>query len=228
MTIYEEIAQEFDQWALNNRAESMGNGHWDVTVQMLQKIVISADDVVLDVGCGNGWLVRELLGKGCQKGYGIDISEKMIKEAQRCSIDPKHEIYAVSNAENLDFTDNYFSLITNIESLYYYPEPKKALEEWYRISKKNGQLAIMMDLYQENPATHNWVEALNIPVHVFSKEQLRDWLTECGWQNIQMFQIQDRRPVKTESEFTASAYWPSYEQYLEYRRTGSLCIVASK
>ena len=228
MTIYNRIAEEFDQWALNHRAESMGQGHWDVTIQMLQHLQLHSSDVVLDVGCGNGWLLRELLRQGCAKGWGVDLSPEMIAQANQSIKSISQENYVVGNAENLDFDDETFSLITNIESLYYYPEPQKALQEWYRISQKNGSLAIMMDLYEENPATHNWVAVLNIPVHVFSKKQLHQWLSECGWRNILMLQIQDRRPLKKETEFVSSAYWPSYEQYVQYRETGSLCIIAQK
>ena len=35
---YRQLATEFDQWAQNNRAESMANYHWDVTIQMLDGI----------------------------------------------------------------------------------------------------------------------------------------------------------------------------------------------
>ena len=61
---YTQLATEFDGWAQNNRAESMANGHWDVTVQMLDAMDISGISRMLDVGCGNGWLVRELLNRG--------------------------------------------------------------------------------------------------------------------------------------------------------------------
>ena len=224
----EETAEEFDQWATNGRAESMANGHGNVTLQMLSKLPHGISGKSLDIGCGNGWLVRECVSRGAEKGFGADISPKMIEEAIRLESFEGKESYFVANAEKIDVSEEVFDLITSIESLYYYPEPIKALREWYRIAKFGGQLAIMIDLYEENPATHTWVDALDISVHLFSMTQLKEELDKIGWKNIQLHQIQDTRPMKSQDDFKASAFWPSYEQYVSYRETGSLCIIAEK
>ena len=67
--------------------------------------------------------------------------------------------YVVGNGETIDLPSGSIDCITNIESLYYYPKPENALKEWARITKSGGRLAMMMDLYVENPPTHNWIEA---------------------------------------------------------------------
>ena len=87
----------------------------------------------------------------------------------------------VGNGEAIDLPDASIDCITNIESLYYYPKPEAALKEWARITKSGGQLAMMMDSVCENPATHNWIEALDVPVRLFSMRQLQqvirsEWL----------------------------------------------------
>ena len=51
-------------------------------------------------------------------------------------------------------------------------------------------------------------------------------LTKAGWSNIEIVQHHDRRPMKQREDFVVSTYWPSYEQYVSYRETGSLCITA--
>ena len=224
----EETAKEFDQWAQNGRAESMANGHGNVTLQLLEKLPYAISGKTLDIGCGNGWLVRECVSQGAQKSFGIDISPKMIAEAKRLEHFEGREIYAVGDAQKIDIPDNTFDLITSIESLYYYPNPVQALNEWYRITKAGGQLAIMIDLYKESPATHSWIAALDISVHLFSMKQLKEELENIGWKNIQMHQLQDTRPMKPKETFQVSTFWPSYEQYVSYREAGSLCIIAEK
>ena len=224
----EKTATEFDSWAENGRAESMANGHGNVTEQMLSLLPKPLQGSSLDIGCGNGWLVRNSISRGIQKGFGLDISPKMVEVAQASVRYSGQEEYFVSNAEEIEVADNSFDLITSIESLYYYPNPVKALKEWYRIAKEGAQLAIMIDLYQENQSTHNWIDALDISVHLLSMTELRKDLEEIGWKNIQMHQIQDQRPMKTAEEFQESRFWPSYEQYVSYRETGSLCIIAEK
>lgn len=223
---YTNLATEFDQWAQNNRAESMANGHWDVTVQMLDGLDLQTVSSAMDVGCGNGWLVRELLNRGVQSGIGLDISPEMIVVANQANQFGERERYIVGNGETIQLADGSVDCITNIESLYYYPRPEEALKEWARIAKPGAKLAMMMDLYVENPATHSWIDALDVPVRLFSMAELQTLLEHSGWSDIQMVQRRDRRPMKTRADFVSSTYWPSYEQYVSYRETGSLCITA--
>ena len=223
---YTKLATEFDEWAQNNRAESMANGHWDVTMQMLDDIDLRSLSNSIDVGCGNGWLVRELLNRGVEKGVGLDISPEMISVANQANQFGDRERYVVGNGETIDLPDSVVDCITNIESLYYYPKPEEALKEWARIAKSGAKLAMMMDLYVENPATHNWIDALEVPVRLFSMRELKQLLERNGWSEVQMVQRRDRRPVKAKGDFVASTYWPSYEHYVSYRETGSLCITA--
>ena len=223
---YTQLATEFDGWAQNNRAESMANGHLDVTVQMLDTMDISGISSVLDVGCGNGWLIRELLQRGVDSGTGLDISPEMISVANQANKFGSREKYLVGNGESIELPDASIDCITNIESLYYYPKPEAALKEWARITRSGGHLAMMMDLYEENPATHNWIEALDVSVRLFSMRELQQLLESSGWTSVKMVQRQDRRPMKDRADFVSSAYWPSYEQYVSYRQIGSLCITA--
>ena len=197
---YTNLATEFDQWAQNNRAESMANGHWDVTVQMLDGLDLQTVSSAMDVGCGNGWLVRELLNRGVQSGIGLDISPEMIVVANQANQFGERERYIVGNGETIQLADGSVDCITNIESLYYYPRPEEALKEWARIAKPGAKLAMMMDLYVENPATHSWIDALDVPVRLFSMAELQTLLEHSGWSDIQMVQRRDRRPMKTRAE----------------------------
>lgn len=142
MNEYTKLAEEFDGWAANNRAESMANGHWDVTMQMIENLELETVSRMVDVGCGNGWLVRELINRGASYGIGVDISPGMIQEAQRQILHASKEEYLVGNGESLPFEDASVDCITNIESLYYYPKPELALKEWARISKKVRNLRL--------------------------------------------------------------------------------------
>ena len=45
--------------------------------ELLRDVEISKEEIILDIGCGNG-LQTILIGKKCKKIYGIDISQKSI------------------------------------------------------------------------------------------------------------------------------------------------------
>lgn len=220
------VQEEFDQWSDAGRAESMARGHHSMTVQCLKQWSFSKSDVVLDIGCGNGWAVREMCAQGAGFGIGVDISPKMIHRAQ--SMSTELEKYYVSNAQSLPFPDEHVDVILSVESLYYYSDPASALKEWYRVAKKGARLGILIDLFQENDGSHAWVDALSIPVHLLSIEQYKQMLRDAKWGNISHQLFYDHRPLKALSDFTPDPYWPSYEKYLRFKEVGSLCLMAER
>ena len=222
-------AAEFDIWAENGRAESMAAGHQYATLALLKELgdTLPGSNRALDVGCGNGWLVRELVAQGVEHGFGIDISAEMVSRAQSLSTDSSCT-YKVASAEELPFEHGYFNLVSSIESLYYYGDPQQALSEWHRVTAVGGRLAIMIDLYTESVGTHSWVDALPIPVHL---RTIREWaalISQAGWSINRCWRELDLRPLPNPDTFEPSPYWPSVELMLAYRSAGSLCITATK
>ena len=118
-----EIAEEFDAWAEQGRAESMASGHQSVTFQLLDKIHFHSDMVVADVGCGNGWAVEEMLRRGAGQGLGIDLSTKMIDRAQQNA--SQRARYLVTNGPELPIENNSVDFLLSIESLYYHPNQEE-------------------------------------------------------------------------------------------------------
>jgi len=221
-------ADEFDTWATSGRAESMADGHHGVTMAAIRNWVIQTGATALDVGCGNGWAVRELVERGASRGLGVDIAPKMIVRAQQAiQGDPRFQFH-VAAAERLPFGDGTVDYLLNVESLYYYPEPARALAEWARVTAPGGQLAIVVDLYEENPATHTWIDALDIDVHLLSAPQIVTMAEHAGWRNVRWEQVLDPRPIAAEENFEISKYWPSYAMYLDYRKTGALVVHATR
>ncbi len=106
----------------------------------------SADDFVLDVGCGTG-LSKEL---GC-KVIGIDPSEGLIRQAS---------IPAVKGvAEALPFKDKSFDSVVCITAIHNFTDPEKAIKEMARVSrgrivisllKKSGSFAEIAQLIRSN------------------------------------------------------------------------------
>ena len=220
------VQEEFDQWSDSGRAESMARGHHSMTVQCLDQWSFSHDDVVLDVGCGNGWAVREMCSRGAKLGLGVDISTKMIERAQGMSVGA--EAYYTARAATLPFCDEYVDAILSVESLYYYEHPALALQEWYRVAKPGARLGILIDLFEENDGSHAWVDALSIPVHLLSIKRYKQLLLDAQWGEISHQLFHDQRMPKREADFIPDPYWPSYAHYLRFKEVGSLCLMATK
>ena len=220
----EAAASEFDLWADAGRAESMAEGHGGVTRAAIDRWTLGASDTVLDVGCGNGWAVRELMRRGAGKGIGVDLSPKMVALAEVQTPKDLNCSFHVAPAARLPIADGTATHVLNIESIYYYPDPATAAREWARVTATGGRIAVLVDLYEENPATHCWIDALDVDVHLLSKASLADLLHKAGWRDVWTEQVLDPRPVTPRESFSQSKYWPSYETYLEYRQTGALVV----
>ncbi len=217
-------AAEFDRWAQAGRGESMARGHRDVTEQALADWTPGPGDRVLDVGCGNGWAVRWLVERGAGHGAGVDVSSEMIARANAATQGDDRFSFHVAAGERLPFGDASFSHVLSIESLYYYPDPAAALREWRRVAAPGAHLAIVIELYRENPGSLVWVDALDVDVHVLGASQLVDQATDAGWRDVGWRQVQERSPVLSPDDFQPSRYWPDYADYLAYRQAGALVV----
>jgi len=98
----------------------------------------------LDVGCGTGFLSLELAARG-HRVTGIDFAPQMLAEAQRKAA--TQEGLAVrfeeGDAEALRFSDASFDLVITRHVLWTLPHPEAAIDEWIRVLRPDGRLAII-------------------------------------------------------------------------------------
>ena len=99
-------------------------------------------DMLLDIGCGTGWLLNKLSSKRVAKFYGMDISENMLQVAKNKNI--ANAKFSLGSADKLPYKDNTFDVVTCVQSFHHYPDSKKAMNEAYRVLKKGG-LYILSD-----------------------------------------------------------------------------------
>ena len=95
---------------------------------------------VLDLGTGTGVLPRNLYKYGAD-WTGTDISENQIKYAEKLS-DGMDIKYIVSSAEDIDFPDEAFDVITACQCFMYF-DKKIILPKLHRILKKGGHFLIL-------------------------------------------------------------------------------------
>jgi ubiquinone/menaquinone biosynthesis C-methylase UbiE len=215
---------EFNEWAKAGRGESMERGHRPVGEQAIEKMRVPDDARVLDVGCGSGWASR-LLAEKAQHGRvtGFDISDEMIRVAREASTDFGNLEFQVASAEDLPFDSGAFTHAFSMESLYYYSDMSRALAEIHRVLERRGLFVTVVDLYQENEASHQWVEQLQVPVQLLSIAQYHLLFKGAGFAEIADERILDPAPVL--EKYTGTSF-RSHEDYLEYRAAGSLMISA--
>lgn len=97
---------------------------------------------VLDLGTGTGVLPRNMYKYGAE-WIGTDISPEQIKQAEKLAEEAGMNIdFRTVSAENLDFPDSSFDVITACQCFFYFDHEKVA-PEFHRILKKDGRLVIL-------------------------------------------------------------------------------------
>ncbi len=97
---------------------------------------------VLDLGTGTGVLPRNLYCYGAE-WTGTDISEHQIEQAERLSREAGMNIlYQTAAAEELEFPDNTFDVITACQCFLYF-DHKKLMPRLARMLKPDGRLLLL-------------------------------------------------------------------------------------
>jgi len=88
---------------------------------------IEFTDCVLDVGCGDGKLVKELRKQGILDVFGVEVNEAWIGETPG--------IFPGDVEKRLPFPDGQFTLVISIDVLEHLEDPLKGLSEMFRVSR---------------------------------------------------------------------------------------------
>lgn len=105
---------------------------------------------MLDIGCGAGILMKDLLQRG-HSVVGSDISEKMIKEAKKNTADfpAERKRFIKGDLENLSFNAETFDFVTCVGVLEYQTNDNKSISEISRVLTSNGYVIITIpNLYR--------------------------------------------------------------------------------
>ena len=106
---------------------------------MLAQVASWPGASILDVGCGTGSMLRIMADQHAINGFGIDMAENMIKEAQRKC--PEMNIQ-VSRCEETPFEDHSFDVITTNLAYHHFSDRAGFAKEAARILKPGGRLYI--------------------------------------------------------------------------------------
>lgn len=97
----------------------------------------------LDVGCGTGFLSLELAARG-HRVTGIDFAPAMLELAQAKAQEAGAAVrFEEADAEQLPFAAASFDLVVTRHVLWTLPHPEAAIDEWRRVLRPGGRLAII-------------------------------------------------------------------------------------
>ena len=178
----------FSQWAEQGKDEGMENGHTSSVNFMFKKIVsyFNKSFSALDVGCGNGWVVRKFNElENCKLSVGIDGAKKMIEKAK--AIDT-HNQYVCENLLTWS-PKQTFDIIHSMEVLYYLENPSDLIKTIYTSwLEASGCFIFGIDHYEENKSSINWPTHIGVSMNTQPIEFWISIMQTAGFKNIKHWQ----------------------------------------
>jgi ubiquinone/menaquinone biosynthesis C-methylase UbiE len=145
------IAKKFDKdyWDGERKYGYGGyryDGRWrSVARDIITHFSLRAGMRVLDVGCGKGFLVKDLM-LGCPglEAFGLDVSRYALMHCEKEAIGRLH----LGSAESLPFPDRSFDCVLSINTIHNLHRPRAvmAMREIQRLS--GGRAFVQVDSYR--------------------------------------------------------------------------------
>lgn len=108
--------------------------------KILERGLCTGGQSVLDMGTGTGVIPRNMYRYGA-KWTGTDISQEQIEQAQALSKGMDIDYFALS-AEDMDFPDGSFDIITACQCFWYF-DHEKLMPKIYRMLKPEGRILVL-------------------------------------------------------------------------------------
>ena len=186
----------FGEWARIGKDEGMEEGHASSVDEMLnfslkERNLINKSFNFLDLGCGNGWVVRKVVKENlCGVALGVDGAEDMVSNAKSRG---KEEHYIHADITTYE-PSLKFDLVHSMEVMYYLSDPLKVMKKiennWL---KSNGRLIIGIDQYYENTDSHSWESKVNTPMLMLKEVEWVDMFNQAGFTEVESWRANKKQ-----------------------------------
>lgn len=192
------MRRHFDQVAADYESNRLGRWYAAHGRFIAERLAGRRFRTVVDIGCGTGWLLRELDRRGMlERGIGLDLAPSMVGEATRLA--------ALERTEALEFHECNWpdiepalaeelsaaavDLVVCASSLHYFDELDRSLIGCRRILEPGGTLAVLERAPERSWATRAWghVHALILQdgVTFVETDELQARLRNAGFQDVE-------------------------------------------
>jgi len=135
-----ETMRHYDQQSIVYDVQYLGEQNAKIE-DALSSTELKPNEVVLDLGCGTGFLFQHI-NKSIRLLVGLDISSKALREAKKRTKNLSNIALIRADADNTPFRDKIFDRVFAITLLQNMPDPLKTITEMKRIGKPQSMFLI--------------------------------------------------------------------------------------
>jgi SAM-dependent methyltransferase len=152
---------------------------------LLEELALTAEDVLLEIGCGGGALLKEALASGC-RAKAVDHSPEMLavaREANRDAVDHGRLELRQASAESLPFADATFTRAVMTAVLGFLPDPVAAFREIKRVLVPGGRF-VGLGSDPEMRGTPAAPEPMASRLHFYESGELERLARDAGFEQV--------------------------------------------
>jgi SAM-dependent methyltransferase len=222
----QQLREEFNRWAAAGRGEGMENDHLPIVLPMLVMMNLQPDEIILDVGCGTGWLCR-LLARRVTQGsiVGIDVSDEMIRRAEAATSHLDPISFTVGGVDAIQQPAGRFTRVVSVESAYYWPQPLEGLKQIRRLLRPGGSFWMLINYYRDNPYCHQWAKHYAIPTHLLAADEWAGLFRAAGFTGVSHRRIPDPTPPP---EVYTGRWFRDAQELRRFRQEGALLVFGGR
>lgn len=165
----------------------MNSGHAKMADWGLSHLKTIAPERIVDLGCGGGRNIGELLKKyPAAKGTAIDYSELSVAKAgeyNKALISAGRLEVGRGNVSALELPDSTYDLATAFETIYFWPGLEKCFTEAARILKDGGYFMIVNESDGTDAASLKFEKIID-GMKCYTVEQISEALKAAGFRGI--------------------------------------------
>ncbi|MGM0751695.1 MAG: class I SAM-dependent methyltransferase [Bacillota bacterium] len=173
--------------------EKMAIQHRTETQWTLDLLKITKEERVLELGCGAGYAIKQLLKLAdVEFVAGLDLSESILRSARirnRLAINEGRAAFIQGNVCKIPLGSDMFTKVYSIHSIYFWDLTFETISEIHRVLKNNGSITITL-CNGKNGKTWSGVNQM-------VDHQLLPLMKKAGFKNITLVNGPDSRKYQT-------------------------------
>lgn len=197
--------------------------------EMILAYVPSDADMILDIGCGNGWVAEACLPKG-KTVVSADISLTNPRKALEKYPSPRH-FALVADALHLPVRNEFFDVIIAAEIMEHVVSPDIFIQNLYRAVKPGGRLIITTPYHEKleySLCIHcNKPTPRHAHLHSFHEKNVAGIMPESS--RVSMFSFMNSYLLKLNTHviltYFSLSLWRKFDKIAEWIRPSALRFI---